>query len=410
VLGARATALRDARCSGDEFGMSRTASSVRMVALCGLLGCGLLGWGAGCAVEGPKSAPDDIEVLDGDVPSDGYTRRLSLRGPIAFGETIESDFAAVGYAGWVFTGAAGSLAVIDAHGATEDADTVVTVYGPLRRSSWTRARRVAFNDDHGGTLDSHLEVELDRDGTYLIIVRDYSDAPGSFTLSLGCGSDECRAECGADGSADECPAGAACQRIVCVRAPCPSYCAPIDPVTACETDADCVAVPTTCCSCSMGGHERAVNASYADEVAPVCGDEPARCRAVYLCDDDQPACVDSRCEMVPSMPAEPEDPTGRSCGGRTVDGPRECPEGFFCAYEASAICGYADAPGTCQRRPEACITLFDPVCGCDGRTYSNACSAASHGQSVQHDGECPGVDDPSCGGLLGQACAEGEFC
>ncbi|KPA14763.1 secreted protein containing Proteinase inhibitor I1, Kazal domain protein [Candidatus Magnetomorum sp. HK-1] len=45
-------------------------------------------------------------------------------------------------------------------------------------------------------------------------------------------------------------------------------------------------------------------------------------------------------------------------------------------------------PGVCQSRPITCMMLFDPVCGCDGRTYNNACEAALAGVNVAFRGRC----------------------
>lgn len=402
---------------------------------------------AGCAAEAPKGEPEDIEIVDGDEAADAYTgARLSIRGTIGFGESVESAYATRGYYGWLFTGARGARALLEANPAG-GTDTVMHLYGPMTGTRWSRARAIAINDDYRGSLRSHIEINLPADGTYLVVVREYWRDPGSFTLSLSCGSDECRAEC----RADRCPTGSECNRRVCIRAPCPAYCEPVDPTVACNVDDDCVAVPTTCCSCAMGGRERAVHEDYEDDFQPVCDpNTPTPCRAVYLCGAERPACVANRCEMVaipegecpseecgprlgaPTIMCEdgsiggntgrclrnadgscgwelrecPSDPTGQSCGGRTVDGPRECPEGFFCSYSEAAICGWADAPGTCQRRPDACIALYDPVCGCDNQTYGNACNAAQAGVGVQHAGECT----QHCGGLLGLRCDEGEFC
>lgn len=84
------------------------------------------------------------------------------------------------------------------------------------------------------------------------------------------------------------------------------------------------------------------------------------------------------------VPLSPE-PEAQACGSRGLP---ECPEGSFCAFPPDANCGRADAPGVCARRAEACIQIFDPVCGCDGQTYGNACSASSAGVSVEFDGPC----------------------
>ena len=36
----------------------------------------------------------------------------------------------------------------------------------------------------------------------------------------------------------------------------------------------------------------------------------------------------------------------------------------------------------------ACIQIYDPVCGSDGRTYSNDCFASAAGVEIAHQGEC----------------------
>ncbi len=95
------------------------------------------------------------------------------------------------------------------------------------------------------------------------------------------------------------------------------------------------------------------------------------------------------------------------CGG---DLPKGCPDGTFCLYDGN--CGEADQGGVCTPRPEVCDLSLSEVCGCDGKTYSNACFANMDGTSVLHDGPCESSacagDNPA--GCAQTGCADGEVC
>ncbi len=64
-----------------------------------------------------------------------------------------------------------------------------------------------------------------------------------------------------------------------------------------------------------------------------------------------------------------------------------CPNGELCDLPAG-MCGEADLEGVCVEKPEACPEIFDPVCGCDGVTYSNDCFRLMAGVQLDHEGEC----------------------
>jgi hypothetical protein len=82
-----------------------------------------------------------------------------------------------------------------------------------------------------------------------------------------------------------------------------------------------------------------------------------------------------------------------------------CDRGEFCDFPPGT-CNIADNAGVCVPAPNACPEIFDPVCGCDGETYSNDCERIRAGVQLDHDGAC----DSGCGGFLGERCDEDEFC
>lgn len=92
--------------------------------------------------------------------------------------------------------------------------------------------------------------------------------------------------------------------------------------------------------------------------------------------------------------------SGPSCGTTT------CQAGEYCKVQD---CTEDPATAVCEAMPETCSGQFDPQCGCDGKTYANACYAAQEGVSIRHPGECSVAGDP-CGGSEQIGCNDATYC
>jgi len=115
--------------------------------------------------------------------------------------------------------------------------------------------------------------------------------------------------------------------------------------------------------------------------------------------------------VAPAVPAGPPGSCGE--GGATT----ACGTGLYCEYTEAQYCGEVSGPGECAQQPTVCTKEWAPVCGCDGRNYSNDCVAHSHGVSIRHRGLCQdaaqaaaGAVGASCGSAGTVKCATGLFC
>lgn len=116
----------------------------------------------------------------------------------------------------------------------------------------------------------------------------------------------------------------------------------------------------------------------------------------------------------PSAGGAPASEPG-SCGPGGESG--SCPEGLFCLYSEAQYCGEVAGPGQCTEQPTVCTKEWAPVCGCDGRNFSNDCVAHSHGVSIRHRGLCQdgnqaaaGAVGTTCRGQGNAGCGTGLFC
>ena len=182
-----------------------------------------------------------------------------------------------------------------------------------------------------------------------------------------------------------------------------------------EVSDNCGSAEELCCVPSCGGHV----------------EDFTCCQATF---EERPSCDGGSLKCPSGTPAAPGQcpfETGGNGGAAGSSGGKQClPDDpqltcgadEYCDFSSSVpgTCGHVDngVLGTCVARPTSCSVIgcpdpdFEP-CGCDGKTYCNACEANENGVDVDQSGACHtgnggsgGSDAGGGGGAPANACEQ----
>jgi len=236
----------------------------------------------------------------------------------------------------------------------------------------------------------------------------------------------------------QCPSGQKCK----LDGTYPDAAGTCVPETYCDTPADCVGLIHPMCV----GHWQCVSnaCSYKCGLVPpppaTCGPFPGgQCDPGYVCDIKSCGLgASGTCVPLPKCDPGFSDPVC-GCNGTTYNNdcmrraagvaldhtgacnpPKpgkcftdaDCGAKEFCALKPGEclLPTFNILQGTCAPKPEACTMQYDPVCGCDGKTHSNACMAAGKGVNVASKGACKPTPVSYCQGFCGGKSSHNCYC